>query len=101
MLIKNKKTRVFIAEYKPPLASVLLTLILYNERKTILKCFWEGKEVRSFLVDRPEIVDNDLRPIQKTMWRTYVTSKVYHEVFYKILSTSHLGYELVENSENI
>jgi hypothetical protein len=67
MLIKKKETSIFIAEYKPPLASVLLKMILYYGRKTILKCFWEGKEVRSFLVDRPEVVGNDLRPIQKTM----------------------------------
>jgi hypothetical protein len=98
---KKKKTRISIAEYMPPLASVLLKLIFYYERKTILKCFWEGKKVRSFLVDRPEIVGNDLRPVQKTMWRTCFTNKVNHEVRYKILSTRHGGYELVENSEYI
>jgi hypothetical protein len=67
MLIREKKTRIFIAEYEPPLASLLLKLILYCERKTILKCFWEGKEVRSFLVDRTEVVGNDLRSLQKTI----------------------------------
>jgi hypothetical protein len=66
-LIKKNKNRICIAQQKPPLAPVLLKLIHCCERKILLKSLREAKEVRSFLVDRLEIVRDNLRPIQKTM----------------------------------